>query len=108
MQGSPRHVVHHVVLLRLHLNIPQRCVLPGQVVQVPVAGPPEDRLETALCRFGRINVKKFDIWRGGRAYYVALLCQNGYVMSAIRERPCPMPPIPKLTALVGNTLVGGK
>jgi hypothetical protein len=61
-----------------------------------------------LWRFGSIDMEEFNVGRSRRAYYVARLGQNGYIVSAIRERPSPMPPIPKLTTPIRNALKGGK
>jgi hypothetical protein len=61
-----------------------------------------------LCRFGSIGEEEFYVGRSRRAYYIARLCQNGYIVSAICERPSPVPSIPELAAPIRHALKGGK
>lgn len=61
-----------------------------------------------LWRFISIGEEELDVGWSRRAYYIARLCQNGYIMPAIRERPGPVPPIPELAAPIRKALKRGK
>src|SRR5580700_5609866 len=106
MQRCPRHVVRNIVLLRMQLHMPQRRLLP-----LPVNFVYTETLRDAQQRRPR-NVNEAEVYalHTRCEYHVSFKRrrQNGNIMSVLRERRGPVPPVSGLATSARRALESRK
>ena len=106
VEPSIRHVVRHIVLPRLRLDLSCRRLLPASVSVIC----PQKLREAGYRRRGNIDETKIYTSRAARKYFLPMVRPSlGPLLHAqVPESPDPMPPGPRLAAITWAAREGGK